>query len=163
MNWSPKQSEYFRRLMEVSTSRSIRDTAALCFKDCRFFPPVLPGALAAAEVALGCPLPEDLKQLYAQTDGLFVHHGTNLVMPLQAAVEENETLRYSPDLRELYMPFNHMLVFGGAGNGDLYFFPMHADGFLAPEVFIWDHETDSRTFFAANLKSLFLRHATELV
>ena len=60
------------------------------------------------------------------------------------------------------MPFNHMLVFGGAGNGDLFFFPIHADGSLAHKIFLWDHETDSRSYFASGLKDLFLRHATEI-
>ncbi len=80
-------------------------------------------------------------------------------MPLQKAVQENQTHRESPDLRGLYMPFNHMLIFGGAGNGDLFFFPVHSDGSLAHAVFLWDHESDSRSYFANS----FLRHATNLV
>jgi hypothetical protein len=61
------------------------------------------------------------------------------------------------------MPFDHMLVFGGGGNGDLFFFPVHSDGSLAPNVFIWDHESDSRSYFANTLKDFFLRYATNLV
>lgn len=162
MNWSPEQILHYRKLFEECSSRSVRETAALCFDDCEFFPPVLPGAVAAAESALGCTLPDDLKELYSRTDGLLANYGTNLVMPLQEALRENESLRYSPDFRELYMPFTHMLVFGGAGNGDLFFYPIRADGSLARNVFIWDHESDSRSYFANSLKDLFLRHATEV-
>src|SRR5262249_52381969 len=118
MNWSSKQIKHYRKLMDACSSRSIRDTATLCFDDCKFLPPVSPAAVAAAENALGCALPDDLKQLYSQTDGVSANYGAPLVMPLQQAVRENETLRHSPDLRGLYMPFDHMLVFGGAGNGD---------------------------------------------
>jgi hypothetical protein len=162
MNWNPEQIEHYRKLMEASSSRSIRDTAALCFDDCEFFPPVLSGAIAAAEAALGCALPDDLKQLYSETDGVFAHYGAHLVMPLQAALKENEMMRNSPDFRELYMPFNHMLIFGNAGNGDLFFIPIRADGSLAQEVFVWDHESDSRSYFANGIKDLFLRHATNV-
>jgi len=163
MNWSPKQIKHYRKLMEASSSRSIRDTAALCFDDCEFLPPVLPAEITAAENALGSAFPDDLKQLYSQTDGVSAHYGAPLVMPLQKAVQENQTLRQSPDLRGLYMPFNHMLIFGAAGNGDLFFFPIHSDGSLAHIVFIWDHESDSRSYFANSLQDLFLRHATNLV
>jgi hypothetical protein len=162
MNWTPKQMQRYRELGEASSGRSIRETASLCFDDCKFFPPVLPRAIAVAEAELGCALPDDLKQLYSETDGVDAHYGTNLVMPLQEALEENETLRKSPDLRDLYMPFDHMLVFGGAGNGDLFFIPICADGSLGRGVFIWDHESDSRSYFANGVKDLFLRHATNL-
>ncbi len=163
MKWNPEQLQHYSNLSKASSTRSIRDTAALCFDDCKFFPSATPDAIAAAETTLGCKLPDELKQLYSETDGLFAHYGANLIMPLHDALKENETLRCTPDLRELYMPFDHMLVFGGAGNGDLFFFPIHADGSLAPEVFIWDHESDSRSYFANNIKDFFLRYATGLI
>ena len=162
MNWKPKQIQRYRKLVEVSSSRSIRETEAMCFQNCEFLPPVPTAAITAAENALGCALPDDLKELYSQTDGISAHYGEPLVMPLQKAVKENETLRQSLDLRGLYMPFSHMLVFGGTGNGDLFFFPIHTDGSLARNVFIWDHESDNRSYFANTLKDLFLRHATNL-
>jgi len=124
--------------------------------------PVPPDAIAAAEAALGCALPDDLKQFYADTDGVVANYGANLIMPLRTALEENETLRNSQDFRDLYMPFNHMLVFGNAGNGDLFFIPIRGDGSLAPNVFIWDHESDSRSYFANSIKDFFIRHATNV-
>jgi hypothetical protein len=163
MNWTPDQLQHYRNLIETSSSLSIPDMAALCFDDCEFSPPVVSGAIAAAELALGCTFPSDLKQLYAETDGVVAHYGANLVMPLQAAIRENKMLRQSPEFRGLYMPFNHMLVFGGAGNGDLFFIPIRADGSLGQGVFICDHESDSRSYFANSIKDLFLRHATNLV
>ena len=81
-------------------------------------------AIAAAEHALGCALPDCLRHLYSQTNGVSAHYGTRLVMPIAKAVQENETLRHFADLRPLYMPFDHMLVFGGPGNGDLFFYPI---------------------------------------
>lgn len=163
MKWTPKQITHYRKLVDTSSSDSIRETAALCFDDCELFAPVPTTAVAAAENSLGCALPEELKQLYSQTDGVSAHYGAPLVMPLRRAVEENEALRRSPELRGLFMPFNHMLVFGGDNNGDLFFFPIHSNGSLASNVFIWDHESDSRSYFANTLKDFFLRYATNLI
>lgn len=163
MNWSPKQIAHYRKLADASSSSSLRDTAALCFNDCKFSAPAAPAAVAAAGNALGCAIPDELKQLYSETDGVSAHYGAPLVMPLQKAVQENEKLRSSPDLRGLYMPFNYMLVFGAGGNGDRFFFPIHADGSLARKIFIWDHESDSRSYFANTMKDLFLRYATNLL
>lgn len=163
LNWSPEQTQHYLGLGKACATRSIQEAAALCFEDCKLAPPVLSGAIAAAENALGCTLPDDLKQLYAQTNGVFVNFSAPFVMPLEEAVKENQTLRDSPEFRDLYMPFNHMLVFGREGNGDPFFFPIHADGSLAHDVFIWDHETDSRSYFANGVKDLFLRYATEVM
>jgi hypothetical protein len=160
MNWNEEQILHYRQLLSVTSSLSIKVTAASCFEDCEFLPPVSPAALTLAENAIGCQLPDDLKKLYLQTDGVSAHYGSPLVMPLQQAIHENAMHRSSSELQALYMPFTHMLIFGGAGNGDLFFFPIRADGSLADNVFIWDHESDSRQYFANSLKDLFLRQAT---
>jgi len=54
------------------------------------------------------------------------------------------------------MPFNHLLFFGDAGNGDQFAFSIHADGKIyRPDVFVWNHEDDSRTWIAPSLKTFF--------
>jgi len=162
MNWSPKQIHHYQKLLSACAPRSVGETAAVCFGDCKYGPPASAETIASAEKTLGCPIPGELKDLYHQADGIWAHHGTSLVMPIREALKENERLRHSPLFRHLYMPFDNMLVFGGTGNGDLLFFRVHIDGSVASDVFIWDHESDSRSFFADSLKDLFLRHATNL-
>ena len=44
------------------------------------------------------------------------------------------------------MSFDPLFCFAGAGNGDLFFFPIQAGGINRPDVFLWDHENDSRTW-----------------
>ena len=162
MNWTQKQIEHYKSLMDRCRSLSIKEAAAVCFDDCQFFPPALPGAIPSAEAALGCQLPEDLRELYSEMNGVFANSGANLVLPLQSAVDENEELRTEEDFKSLYMPFDHMLIFGAAGNGDLFFLPILGDGTVSEEVFLWNHENDSRSWYANSVRDFFLRHATNI-
>ena len=44
------------------------------------------------------------------------------------------------------MPFDSLLLFGQLGNGDLFAHPV-LDGAVREDVFVWDHEDDSRTWY----------------
>jgi hypothetical protein len=56
------------------------------------------------------------------------------------------------------MPFDHLLFFGDAGNGDQFAFSIQADGAIhRPDVFAWNHEDDSRVWVAPTLKVFFER------
>ena len=50
------------------------------------------------------------------------------------------------------MPFDALLFFADAGNGDQFAFPITATA-ARDDVFVWDHENDSRSWYAASLKS----------
>src|SRR5690348_12775719 len=54
--------------------------------------------------------------------------------------------RSYPEQNDLYMPFDPLFVFAWVGNGDLFFFPIQAGGIHRDDVFLWDHETDSRVW-----------------
>ncbi len=55
-----------------------------------------------------------------------------------------ESCNGGPDFANLYMPFEAMLFFADAdaGNGDQFAFVIRD---RPADVFVWDHETDSRT------------------
>ena len=68
------------------------------------------------------------------------------------------------DFRSLYMPFDHLLLFGGDGGGDLFAYPVRADGSTsAMGIFVWEHEDDSRTWRASSLRDLHARLSTDWV
>jgi len=51
------------------------------------------------------------------------------------------------------MTFEACFFFADAGNGDQFFFPIQADGRInRPDVFVWDHESDSREWVANRLR-----------
>ncbi|WP_328708024.1 SMI1/KNR4 family protein [Streptomyces mesophilus] len=111
--------------------------------------PADPMALAAIERDLGSPVPPALRALLLETDGMDGNH-MNVVWPAARILEANREFRTFPDFRELYMPFDTLMFFGDNGGGDQFAFvrtPRRDD-----EVFVWDHETDSRDCIAGSLE-----------
>ncbi|MGH2841608.1 MAG: SMI1/KNR4 family protein [Solirubrobacteraceae bacterium] len=113
-------------------------------------PPPPSGSIAEAEERLGHPLSEALRSLYEQTDGFVDEWGCSCVMRLADLVAENEQMRGGEDYRALYMPFDSILFFGQMGNGDLLFQPVLAGG-VREDVFLWNHEDDSRAWYARDV------------
>jgi hypothetical protein len=112
-------------------------------------------ALHAAELDLGIALPADLRELLVESDGVLGEHELGLVWPLARIVEDNRSFRANPDFRELYMPFDHLLFFADAGNGDQFAFAIQAGKIRRPDIFVWDHESDSRSWVAPSLDRYF--------
>ncbi len=105
-------------------------------------------ALKAAEEALGGPLPEPLVDLLSETDGVRGEYGLGLVWPLSRIVEDNQLFRTNPEFAELYMPFDPLLFFADAGNGDQFAFLWKS---RRDEIFVWNHESDRRSWVAGSL------------
>ena len=83
--------------------------------ECKFSEPVSPGRIVAADSSLRVEMPADLRELLCETNGIEGEYGLGLVWNLDRIVEENLMFRQYGDIRDLYMPFDH-----------LYFFPMRA-------------------------------------
>lgn len=121
--------------------------------ECEFAPPASSDQIATAEISLGVNLPDPLRELLSETDGVQGEYGLGLVWPAKRIVEDNLMFRGNEEFRDLYMPFNHLLFFGDAGNGDQFAFPIDADGVIhRPDVFAWNHENDSRIWVAPSMK-----------
>jgi hypothetical protein len=112
------------------------------------FQPMAPASeevIATAEAVVGCRLPEDLRALLLESDGATDAYGYEVVFAAERIESENRQMRTFPDFAELYMPFDPLLFFGAAGNGDLYAFRILAGEVRDDTIFVWDHETDSRS------------------
>ncbi|HVO72136.1 MAG TPA: SMI1/KNR4 family protein [Aggregatilineaceae bacterium] len=120
--------------------------------DCTFFPPATPEQIAAVEAALGTALPEKLKGLLAETNGMWGGTGENYIWPLERIAKDNH--RYWTDLAlaDLYMPFTALLFFGDDGGGDQYACRILAGVVRDNDIFGWNHELDSRTWVAPSLE-----------
>jgi hypothetical protein len=108
--------------------------------------------LASAEAALGVRLPEELRAMLAVSNGVFGAHRLPVVWRLDAIVRENLAFRASADFPELCMPFDHLLFFGSAGNGDPFAYAILGGEIRKRDVFGWSHDTDSRTWLAPTLE-----------
>jgi hypothetical protein len=112
--------------------------------------------LDEAESKLGLKLPDELRSILCETNGVTGEYGLGLLWPIQRIVEDNLKFREDGDLRDLYMPFDHLLFVADAGNGDQFAYSIRADGAIHhSDIFAWDHENDSRTWVAASLKQYF--------
>jgi hypothetical protein len=116
-----------------------------------FSPPCTPQALARAEADLGVSLPPDLRELVLESNGVRGEYDLDLIWPVERIREDNLAFRSNAEFRELYMPFDPLLFFADAGNGDQFALVVLAGKISRNDVFVWDHESDSRTWVASTI------------
>ncbi|MEV7400179.1 SMI1/KNR4 family protein [Streptomyces sp. NPDC091267] len=126
-----------------------REAAAAALPDAEFRAPVDAAALADAERRLGGRLPAQLTALLSETDGMVGEYGTDIIWPLDHIVEQNLLFRSPDTFPGLYMPFDPLLFFGDNSGGDRFAFVVTPE---RPDIFVWDHETDSRLWAARELE-----------
>ena len=101
-------------------------------------------------------LPPELEELLLQTDGIQQTLNDmvidDLIWPVERILETNLQYRTSSDLKDLYMSFDQLFFFSDAGNGDQFAFINLEGRFPRNDVFVWNHEDDSRTWVAPDLK-----------
>ena len=119
---------------------------------CEFEEPADDSEIIDAEESLNLKFPKSLSECLSETNGILGEYGLGLIWPLQKIVTSNTEFRVNRDFRELYMPFDSLLFFGAAGNGDQFAFPIQAGKIRRDDVFVWNHEDDSRTWVAPNLE-----------
>lgn len=108
--------------------------------------------LDAAARELGVRVPPELRDLLTESDGVLGEYEAGLVWPISRIVEDNQSFRANADFRDLYMPFGDLLFFADAGNGDQFAFPIQGGAIRRPDIFAWNHESDSRTWVAPSLE-----------
>ncbi|GLO62930.1 SMI1/KNR4 family protein [Vibrio sp. MACH09] len=121
-------------------------------KGCRFESGASETEVSKAEVKLNIGLPQDLKECLYESNGIYGEYELGLVWSVERLVSTNIEFRSNSDFVELYMPFDSVLFFADAGNGDQFFFPMQGGEIRREDVFVWNHEEDSRAWVAPSLK-----------
>ncbi|MFB7909715.1 SMI1/KNR4 family protein [Kitasatospora sp. NPDC059146] len=106
-------------------------------------------ALAEAERRLGFGLPGELGELLLESDGVIGRTWVDTVWPVERIVEQNLLFRSDRSFAELYMPFDALLFFGDNGGGDQFAFVRTP---VRPDIFVWEHESDSRRWVARDLR-----------
>lgn len=120
--------------------------------------PADPAMVTTAEQRLGCSIPAELVALLQETDGVVGHDGVETVWPLSRIVEENLHFRSDRAFAGLSMPFDPLLFFGDNGGGDRFAFVRTPP---RPDVFVWEHEDDSRRWAARDLRDYLGRALTD--
>jgi hypothetical protein len=110
-------------------------------------------AIRACEEVLRHPLPGDLAGVLLRADGIVHEHtGDNLVWPVKDIVRANTEFR-DGTFGNLYMSFGDVVFFGDPANGDQFFIACTG----IQQVYLWDHETDSRTWAASSVTNYLKR------
>ena len=122
-----------------------------------FFPPATDAQLESLERTLGVALPGDLKDLLRESNGVDGEYGVSLIWSAETIAEINTAMRTEAHYQELYMPFDPLLFFADAGNGDQYAYPIIQQAVREHRIYVWDHEDDSRTSYAWSLKDFLER------
>lgn len=131
-------------------------------RDARFGPAANQDELDAVGSGLGLALPEELKLLLTECDGVVADYGTEVVWSASELLRRNQEMRVANSFRDLYMPFGSLLFFGDDGGGDLFAFGVQGNGSIGrPDIFRWEHETDGRIWFASSLKDFLGRRLSD--
>src|SRR5262249_53198047 len=110
------------------------------------------GELAEVERALGIRLPDDLSSLLLETDGVVGEYGLGVVWPARRIRDDNLRFRSYPGFAAIYMPFDPLLFFADAGNGDQFAYRILAGAVRNAGIYVWSHEDDSRKWVASSIR-----------
>lgn len=100
--------------------------------------------LAEVEAKLGAPLPEDLRTLLAETDGLTDDSGGEPVWPVERIGEENQA-RLGP----VASADPDLVFFGDTGTEDLFAYRS-----VEPDIYLWSAADGRTRWVASDLRSL---------
>ena len=135
-----------------------RELISGLFADAKFSLPATASELERAEAELRIAFPDELRSLLLETNGVMAYYSSPLVWPVEEIVTQNRFFRANPDFAELYMPFDSLLLFGAEGNSDHFGYSILGGKIrLSSFIYEWDHESDSRVWFATDLPDYFRR------
>jgi hypothetical protein len=135
-----------------------RDLIERLYGDAEFAAPVPEEDIDRIERRLGQTVPDELRRLLRETDGVRTDDGSGLVWSVQEIIEQNTAFRQSTDFARLYMSFDQLMFIGDNGGGDQFAYVRVPAG-RPDDVFVWDHETDERKWVAGSLRDYLERRA----
>ncbi|KKZ93473.1 hypothetical protein B4147_2709 [Bacillus wiedmannii] len=113
--------------------------------------PATKDELTDIQKCLHVELPNDLYQLLKETNGIEGEYG-DFIWSTSKITTENMNMRNIVDFKDLYMPFDCLLFFADGGNGDLFGYSILNGIVQRDDIYVWNHENDSRTWVAPSLK-----------
>ncbi|QSB10078.1 SMI1/KNR4 family protein [Lysinibacillus fusiformis] len=121
-------------------------------KDYSFKPPASNAEIIQISEELNVKLPNKLFDLYNETNGVFDSFGCPLIWSTSQIVKDNLFFRNFSDYKDIYMPFDQLLFFSDNGCGDLFGYQILNRSIQTEDIYVWNHEDDSRTWVASSLE-----------
>ncbi|MGG0188006.1 SMI1/KNR4 family protein [Bacillus rhizoplanae] len=119
----------------------------------QFKSPATKAEISQIKEKLNVELPNDLSSLLNETNGVFDEYDCPFIWSIEQILEENLNVRMFDDFKDLYMPFDCLLFFADGGNGDLFGYAILNGAIQKDDVYVWNHENDSRTWVAPSLQT----------
>jgi hypothetical protein len=105
-----------------------------------------------------CPdAPSELVDLLRRTDGIRGDCGSPVVWSCVQIVGENRSMRSHPDYPALYWSFDQFLFVGADVDSDHFGYRVLPAYEGPDDIYRWDHENDSRMWFANSLSDYLAR------
>ncbi|CAH2463082.1 MULTISPECIES: SMI1/KNR4 family protein [Bacillus] len=120
--------------------------------DLRLKNPATKDELTEVQKYLHVELPNDLSHLLQETNGIEGEYG-DFIWDASRIKTENMNMRNTVVFKDLYMPFDCLLFFADGGNGDLFGYSILNEIVQRDDIYVWNHENDSRTWVAPSLKT----------
>lgn len=130
-----------------------KDYIGTISKEYAFKSPASEAELRHITDVLHVELPRKLLELYRETNGVFDQFGCPLIWSTTQIVKDNSFFRNFTDYQDLYMPFDHLLFFSDNGCGDLFGYRILNGCIETEDIYVWNHEDDSRTWVASSLET----------
>ncbi|KUP07171.1 cell wall assembly protein [Bacillus coahuilensis p1.1.43] len=122
-------------------------------KDHHFKEPATNNEMELVQKELNVQMPKELADLFKETNGVFDNWNCPLIWSTSQISKDNKFFRNFEDYSDIYMPFENLFFFSDAGNGDLFCYSIVKNGTIdKTDIYVWNHEDDSRTWVAASLK-----------
>ncbi|WP_142955141.1 SMI1/KNR4 family protein [Bacillus cereus] len=114
--------------------------------------PAMTDELTDIQNCLHVELPNELYQLLQEINGVEGEYG-DFIWSTSKIKTENMNMRNIVDFKDLYMPFDCLLFIADGGNGDLFGYSILNGIVQRDDIYVWNHENDSRTWVAPSLKT----------
>lgn len=134
----------------MSGTKSWRKLLEQWTDKCEFSSPASDEMLSSTEKSLGVALPEELRDVLTESNGILGEYGLGLIWNTERIKKDN--LAFRLEYRDIYMPFDSLLFFADAGNGDQFAFAVLNGMVRKSNIFAWNHEDDSRNWVAPSLE-----------
>jgi len=114
--------------------------------------PAMENEIHKLEKIFSVEISNELKTFLSESNGVYDTYKCPIIWSVKQIIEENSNLRKYEHFKDIYMPFDCLLFVADAGNGDLFGYSILNGIVQKDDIYVWNHEDDSRTWVASSLK-----------
>lgn len=120
--------------------------------ECQFTSPATETEILSIRKELYIDVPNKLARIYNETNGVFGNYGIPFIWPTEQLVRENLFFWSIHEHQDSMKPLDTFLFFSDAGNGDLFGYLIENGTIQSEDIYVWNHEDDSRRVIAPSIE-----------